>query len=335
MNAVARDGGTKRRRVVAGLAVAAPLAVAGAQTRPAPRRIGTLWLSGRAAMDDIRASAFRERLRSLGWEEGRTLLIEVRAAEGRLDRLPELARELLALDVEVIVAVGQAATAAASAVTRTMPIVMVQGGAVLEAGLVASLARPGGNVTGTLALGPEMIAKQLELLQLLVPSARRIALLTNPDNANWPFALPNARDAARGLGLELAIFGVSSPEEYAPTLARIAEARPDALLVVVESLLMSRRHDVIEWAIRARLPALYSMDGLAREGALMTYGPEALHFFVRSAGFVDRILRGAKPSDLPVEQPTTFALQVNLATARAMGFEFPRAILDRADEVIE
>ena len=325
-----------RRRLIAAVPIGALVsATAVAQTRSGPRRIAMLGGNRKPPLEAPLIPAFRDRLRELGWVEGRTITIEERFADGRFERLPELARELIALDVEVIVTIGGAATGAAHATTHTIPIVMIQGGGAVEAGWIRSLARPGGNITGTAPMSADLAGKHIELLHQLVPAARRLAILANLENPEVPIWVANAAAAGRSLGLEVATFAVARIEDFAPTLARIGDARPDALLVGVEALISSQRATVIGFAERSRLPALYTNDLMIQDGALMSYGPDTAAFFARTADFVDKILRGANPAELPVEQPTTFSLAVNLRTARALGIEVPRIILDRADEVIE
>ena len=327
----------RRRRALALASGAFAGLSAAAQTRSGARRIGVLSIHRFDSLSSLAhlRDAFWGRLRELGWVDGRTLEVHPRWAEGRPELLPELARELVALELEVIVTIGSAPTAAASAATRTIPIVMVDASGPVEAGWIRSLARPGGNVTGTAAVAGDLAGKQVELLHLLVPQGRRIAMLVNGANAETPSRVANAVAAGKALAIEVTPFAVARIEDFAPTLARIGEARPDAMLVAVESLLLANRATVIEFAQRTRLPALYSFAGLAHDGALISFSSATLPFFVRSAEYVDKILRGANPAELPVEQPTQFTLEVSLAAARAIGLEVPRAILDRADEIIE
>ncbi len=319
-----------RRGFVTALAAGAVAsAAAEAQTLAEPRRIGVLWVV-RSPTD-----LFRARLRELGWIEGRTIVIEERFAEGQVELLPGLARELVALRVDVIVAVSQLATEAARGATATIPIVMVTAGRPIETGLIQSLARPGGNVTGTVSMTPDLASKHVELLHHLAPAARRIALLANAANAGGRAHAIAALDAARSLGIEIEVFEIVTAADVAPALERIGVARPDALLVSPDPITVMARAAVFDLAARLRLPAVYGLTSMARAGGLASY---AANFDVhnrRSADYVDKILRGASPAELPVEQPTLFELVVNLRTAHAAGLEVPRAILDRADEVIE
>ncbi len=325
-----------RRRVIATLSAGAfAVASARAQTRTGPRRIGALWpgVLSTVGLGPAR-DAFLDRLRERGWVEGRTIEIVERFAEGRLDRLPEFARELVALRVEVIVAGALVATEAARGATATIPIVMIHAGGV-ESGLFQTLARPGGNVTGTVSMSPDLAAKQVELLHQLVPAARRVALLANPLNAGVREVIANALAAGRILGLEITTFEVTKVDEVPPTLAKIGEARPDALLVAADPVTAQSRAAVIEFAARAKLPAVYGLTWMVRDGGLVSYAANFDVLYPRAADYVDKILRGAKPAELPVEQPTVFELAVNLRTARTLGIEIPAIILARADEIIE
>ena len=326
----------KRRRLVAALAAGAlPAAPAAAQIRTGPRRIGMLWPGSLAVQSNLSwRSGFFERLRALGWVEGGTIEVHERWAEGRFERLPELARGLVALQVELIVATAQVATEAARAATATIPIVMIHAGGI-EGGMFQSLARPGGNVTGTTSMIPDLAGKQVELLHQLAPAARRVAMLANATNASVRVNIANALAAARALGLELMTFDVATGDEIASTLGRIGAARPDALLVAADPLTFQNRAEILRFAIESRLPAVYQLTQITRDGGLASYSTNLEAHYPRAAEYVDKILRGAKPADLPVEQPTLLELVVNLRTARAIGFEIPRAILDRADEVIE
>ena len=325
----------ERRRLVAALAAGAfAAASARAQTRSGPRRIGVLWPGALGGTNGAWRDAFLARLRALGWVEGGTIEIHERWAEARLERLPELANELVALRVEVIVAVAQVSTEAAHAATATIPIVMIHAGA-LQGAMIRSLARPGGNVTGTSSMLYDLATKHVELLHQLVPRARRVAFLGNPQNIGVREAVTNALAAARALGLELTTFDVTTGDEIVPTLGRIRATRPDALLVAADPLTFQNRAEILRFAIESRLPAVYQMTQMARDGGLASYSTNFEAHYPRAAEYVDKILRGAKPADLPVEQPTVIELAVNLRTARAMGFEVPRVILDRADEIIE
>lgn len=280
-------------------------------------------------------TSFLDRLRELGYIDGKTIQIYARYAAGILDRLPELARELVALKVDVIVAVTVAASVAAREATARIPIVMIHAGDPVGAGLIVSLARPGGNVTGTTSMLPDLGGKQIELLHQVLPSAHRIAFLSNPTNAGTPPLLQSAADSARLLGLELVAVDVAARQDFGPAFARIDQLQAEALLVAVEGLIYTNRQAVIASAARRRLPAIYNLADLVRDGGLMSYGTNINVHYSRAADYVDKILKGASPSELPVEQPIGFEMAINLRTAQALGLEVPSELLARADEVIE
>jgi len=283
-----------------------------------------------------RQAAILDRLRELGYIDGKTIQIHARYAGGVLDRLPRLARELVALKVDVIVAVAVAASVAAREATAGIPIVMVNAGNPVGAGLIESLVRPGGNVTGTSSMLPDLGGKQIELLHQVLPSARRIAFLSNPTNAGTPPTLQSAADAAQRLGLELVVVDVVAPQDLEPAFARIEQSQAEALLVMFEPLLIGHnREAVIAFAARRRLPALYTIGDLVRDGGLMSYSTNINVHLPRAADYVDKILKGASPSELPVEQPVGFEMLLNLKTARALNLELPPSLLAVADEVIE
>jgi len=281
--------------------------------------------------------AFRQRLRELGWVEGQNIVIDYRYAEGRVDRLPDLAAELVRLKVDLIVASAgtQAATAAKNA-TGTIPIVMIYVRDPVGNGLIASLARPGANVTGVSgSAGLELFAKQLELLKETVPKIRRVAILSNPDNAYHQLAIREVNVAARSLGVQLQLLEARGPNEFDGAFAAMAKERVGALLVLSDAVLNSHRTRLADLAARSRLPAAYGVRESVEAGGLMSYGPSFLDLYRRSAAYVDKILKGAKPADLPVEQPTKFELVINLKTAKALGLTVPPSLLQRADQVIE
>ncbi|PYN74329.1 MAG: ABC transporter substrate-binding protein [Candidatus Rokuibacteriota bacterium] len=280
---------------------------------------------------------FRAGLRDLGWVEGRNLVIESRGAGGQLDRLPELARELVALNPNLIVASGPQPSRAAKDATSVLPVVFVAVADPVRVGLVQSLARPGGNVTGVATLVPGgFMAKQLELLKEAVPRASRVATLGNPKNdvyrVTFPVEIP---PTARALGLQIQILEVSEPGQLEGAIEAAVRERADALHVLGDPIFHSPPHRLPELAAKARLPAIYIIADLVRAGGLMSYGPDFTELFRRLASYVDRILRGAKPADLPVEQPTKFELVINLKTAKALGLTIPPSVLGRADQVIE
>ncbi len=282
-----------------------------------------------------RQAAILHRLRELDYIDGKTIQIHARYAGGVLDRLPGLARELVALKVDVIVAMAVAASVAAREATAGIPIVMVNAGNPVGAGLIESLVRPGGNVTGTSSMLPDLGGKQVEMLHQVLPSARRIAFLSNPTNAGTPPTLQSAADTAQRLGLELVVVDVVARQGFEPAFARIEQSQAEALLVMVEPLIAINGEAVIAFAARRRLPALYTIGDLVRDGGLMSYGTNVNVHLPRAADYVDKILKGASPSELPVEQPVGFERLLNLKTARALNLELPPSLLAVADEVIE
>jgi putative ABC transport system substrate-binding protein len=296
-------------------------------------RIGYLSPSSASAPND---EAFQRGLRELGYVPGKNIVIEYRFAEGKFDRLPGLAAELVQLEVDVIVARVTQASLAARDATKTIPIVMVGVADPLGSGLVASLARPGANITGTSSMNTEVVGKSLEVLKEAIPTVARVAVLWTPDNAVFQAQLLREAHAAAGaLGVRLRTFAVRGPAELDRTFAAIIGERVDALLVLPDPTLILHHARIVDFAKRSRLPAMYGARQYAIAGGLMAYGPNIAEQFRRAASYVDKILKGAKPGDLPVEQPTTFELIVNLKTAKALGLAIPGALLVRADEVIE
>ena len=307
--------------------------IAIAQTEKA-RRIGILYLG---KPDDpfvlTNTGAFRQRLRGLGYVDGKTIVIDERFAEGDATRLNELARELVASKVDILVTQAVAATVAARLATSTIPIVMLHAGNPVEAGLIESLARPGGNITGTsnISLGGKLV----DLLHEVVPSVRRLAVLGNPTNAGLPPARRDVEEAARRIAVSVVFVAVTRNEDFPDIFAAIRNARPDALLVVVEPLIATHRREVVEFAAAARLPAVYDNGATARIGGLISYAPDLTEHYPLAAIYVDKILKGAKPGDLPVQQPGRYELVINLKTAKALGITIPQSLMARADEVIQ
>lgn len=277
--------------------------------------------------------AFRRGLVDLGYVEGRTFNIESRWAEGRYERLARLAGELVALKVDVILAVAVPAIRAAKEATRTVPIVMASVVDPVATGLVAGLARPGGNVTGLSNMAPDVTGKLLEILKELVPKASRVAVLWNPNNPGNAPQLHSAETAGRALGLRLQPLEARTPEDLGPAFAAMARQHAEALVVLADIMLNENRLRIADLATAGRLPAVYGQEGPA--GGLVTYSANTPDLFRRSATYVDRILKGARPGDLPVEQATRFDLVVNLHAARAIGLTVPRSLLLRAEQVIE
>ena len=278
---------------------------------------------------------FREGLRELGYVEGRNIGFEYRAAEGKPDRLAAFASELAHLPVNVIASYGTASTQAAMQATTTIPIVMVGIGDPVGADLVASLGRPGGNVTGNTVLSADIIAKRLQLLQEAIPTVARMALLWNPDNASHAAILAEARAAAPGLGVALIPVGVRSVAEFDTAFAAMMRERPDAFIMTNDPFHQLNLARIVDFLLKNRLPALFQTREHVLAGGLMSYGASLPDLFRRAAGYADKILQGTKPADLPVEQPTKFELVINLKTAKALGLTIPESFLLRADEVIE
>jgi putative ABC transport system substrate-binding protein len=279
---------------------------------------------------------FQDGLRELGWIEGQNIISEYRYAEGRADALPGLANELIGLKVDVIVASPTPAALAAKNATQTIPIVGIGFDNPVQHGLIASLARPGGNVTGvSYAVGPEIFGKDLELLKELVPGLRSVAVLSNPGNLNHGIIVANVETAARALRLEPLLIEVRRAEEFETAFAMIAAKQAEAVFVVGDPMYGVHQARLTELSLRYRLPAVHTNRLHVEAGGLMSYGPSFPELWRRGAAYVDRILKGAKPADLPVEQPTKYELIINLKTAKGLGLEVPATLLARADEVIE
>jgi putative ABC transport system substrate-binding protein len=290
-----------------------------------------------SAPDDPIVDALRQGLRELGYVEGRTVKIEFRTALGHADRLPGLAEELVKQNVDVIFAAATPAIEAVRRATSTIPIVMALGGDPVAAGLVASLAKPGGNVTGLSSMSAELNAKVLQLLKETVPRLSRVAVLWNPDSPLSPVQRKLTEDlksAAPSLSIELVFVQIGKPEEVEAAFATANRARVQAIFVTDGPLIYSQRAVIAQLAAKARLPAIYRTRVFAEAGGLMSYGASWLDQTRQAAGYIDKILKGAKPRDLPMEQPTKFELVVNLKTAKALGITVPQSILLRADEVI-
>ena len=313
--------------------VGAPLAV-DAQQSGKVLRIGFLGNST-ATLEANLVGPFREGLRDLGYNEGRNVLIEYRWAEGKYERFPALIAELIALKVDVIVTAGTPATLAVKKATTSVPLVMVAVGDPVGTGIVASLARPGGNITGLSSIAPELEGKRLELLRGVIPKLSHIAVLWNPANAYQVSSEKEVRAAAQVLQMKVQSLGVRTPEQLDGALAAIVRERPGALLVLADRLFLHNRQRIMEFAARHRLPGVYAYRELVEAGGLMSFGPSYAGMHRQAATYVDKILKGAKPADLPVEQPTTFELVINLKTAKALGVKIPQSVLIRADEVIQ
>jgi putative tryptophan/tyrosine transport system substrate-binding protein len=311
---------------VAGGLLGVPLA-AGAQQTGKLVRIGSL---GTGTPD-----ALRQSLREAGYVEGPNLVLEWRDAGGKPERFDDLAAELVRLKVDVIVAANPAATLAAKRVTASIPIVMVNTPDPIQLGLVASLGRPGGNITGTTTLSADVSVKQLELLKEAVPRAMRIAILGNPTNPWHPLAVKGAEAAARSLAVQLQIREARGRKELDDAFAAMSKDRADAVVVLADPMIFFYRTRVADLAAKRRLPAMYGVRGHVDAGGLMSYWANQAELYQRVASYVDRILKGAAPGDLPIEQPTKFELVINLKTAKALGLTIPPSLLQRADQVIE
>ena len=308
-----------------------PFATA-AQTPPRTPRVGYI-IGTNPTTGSHNLEAFRQGLRELGWVEGQTIELEIRSAEGRSDLTTELVAELVRLRVDVLVAGSSLAALPAKNATQSIPIVMFAPDPV-GLGLVASLARPGGNVTGLSYLNEAISGKRLELLNELLPGLARVAVLRNPTGIQAVF-WQETEAAARKLGVALQPLDVREPEDFEAAFTTAKQGNAQALLVFDDPLTLGFRSRIVSLAARNRLAAMYGPREFTDDGGLMSYGPNLVALFQRAASFVDKILKGAKPADLPVEQPTKFDLVINLKTAKALGITVPPALLARADEVIE
>jgi ABC-type uncharacterized transport system substrate-binding protein len=324
-----------RRAFVTSLAAGALLVArsADAQTASGMRRIG--WLSPASAAIDLRAlEALRAGLRELGYVEGQNIKIESRWADGRSERLPQLAAELVRLPVDVLCTAGSQASGAAKQATSTIPIVFANVAFPDQTGLVASYPRPGGNVTGVAFIGPEY-GKRLELLREAQPRLSRVALIYNPDNRGSVLALEETQRWATPLGVRLEPHKFRGPHDVEHVFDAIAGKRPDALMTTADPLIASYRRRIVDFAAKHRLLSMYPRREYVDAGGLMFYGGSIPEMYRRAAVYVDRILKGSKPGDLPVEQPTKFDMVINLKTAKALGVTIPQSLLVRADEVMQ
>lgn len=317
------------------LGMLAAAGLSSAQSPPGVFHVGYLAAGGRTP-DGGAPGVLRESLRALGYVEGRNIVYEVRFAEGKLDRLPALAAEILQRKVSVIATQGGLATVAAAQATSTVPIVIaIAAGDAVATGLIASLARPGGNVTGLTDEVVQLSAKRMEILKEAVPKATRVAVLWNRDDAGMTLRYREIEKAARTLNVDVHALGVREPGDFPLAFAEMVRRRPDAMFVVADALTNVNRKQLIEFAATQRIPALYEPGFLVREGGLMSYGPSAEDALRRAALYIDRILKGAKPGDLPAEQPTRYYLSINLKTAAALGLTVPPSLLLRADDVVQ
>jgi putative ABC transport system substrate-binding protein len=318
---------------LAGAMAAWPLA-ARAQQKAMPV-IGVLSANSPSTSSEPFMSAFRQGLSEAGYVEGRNLAIEYRWAEGHYDRLPALAADLVGRKVDLIMASSPPAALAAKSATSTIPIVFRGGTDPVGQGLVASLARPGGNLTGVSLVANELTAKRLELLSELVPRAGVIALLMNPNNANAERVIRDAQEAARTKGLQLRVLKAGSESEIDTAFASLVQLHAGALVVGADPFLSGRREQLVALASRRAVPSIYAWREFAASGGLMSYGPSLTSAFRLVGAYAGKVLKGAKPADLPVQEPTTFELVINLKTAKALGLTVPQSMLMRADEVIK
>ena len=316
----------------AATSIAWPLAAI-AQQSGKLRTIGFLGPNTRSGASDW-VAALAQRLRELGWIEGRTVTIEYRWAEGREERLAEIAAEFVRLKVDVIVTSGTPAVMASKQATSVIPIVFATAGDPVGSGLVASLARPGGNVTGLATLVADLAGKRLELLREIVPGLGRLAIMGNASNPFTVLELDEVQAAAGTLGLEVVTLEIRRAQDIAPAFEAL-KSRADALYVCTDALANTNRIRISTSALGVRLPTMHGSRDYVEAGGLMSYGPNYPDLFRRSADYVDKILHGAKPGDIPVEQPTKYELVLNLTTAKALGLTVPPSLLARADEVIE
>ncbi len=320
--------------------------VAGAAALFATPHVGRAQLPGKTArigrlsplsaeVDAPFMNAFRQALQELGWVEGQSFSLVSRFAEGRADRLPQLAASLVRDGVDVLLTGSNPGALAAKHATTTIPIVMVTTGDPIGGGIVTSLAHPGGNLTGVTALGWELSAKRLEALKGAVPGVQRVAVLVNPGAPYTRPFLAEREGVARDLGLKIQVLEARSPGELEAAFATMAHERAEAVMVLTDVLFITERRAIVELAARRRLPAVYFDRQFVDAGGLMFYGASLVHMYRRAALYVDKVLKGVRPADLPIEQPTTFELVVNLRAARALGLKIPPAFLLRADQVIE
>ena len=279
--------------------------------------------------------SFLQGLRDFGYIENQNIAIEYRSAEGKVDRLAQAARELVSIPVDVIVVTGSPATHAVRQATSTIPIVAIGVGDPLRAGFAVSLARPGGNMTGLSSLSPDLTGKRLEILRECIPAVARVAFLWNPDNDSNLAFLDDLIVAVPALGLELTSAPIRNADEFEGTFAAVLQRRPSAALVTGDPLLRRHQNRIIDFVAKNRLPAMYQEKEWVAAGGLLSYGPSLPDLFRRGVSYVHRILEGAKPADLPIEQPTRFELVINLKTAKALGLTVPPNLLAAADEVIE
>jgi ABC-type uncharacterized transport system substrate-binding protein len=305
-----------------------------AQHRGHVPRVGYLGTSS-ASLEPELVKAFREGLRDRGYVEGENIFIEYRWAEGNYQRFPDLVADLLKLKVDLILTAGTPGALAAKRATQTIPIVMAVTGDAVGTGLVSSLARPGGNLTGLTTMVPDLEGKRLEILREVLPKLVTVVVLLNTSNPLTAIQWEQTKTSAKALGIQLQPIELQRPEDFKDAFARIARQRPDAITMVADRFQLAHRMQIVDFVAKTRLPAMYPYRDFVVAGGLMSYGPSYEDLFRRSAIYVDKILRGAKPSDLPIEQPTKFEFLINLKTAKILGVPIPPSLLLRADHVFE
>ena len=325
---------TRIRCAILTVVALATLLAAPAQPAAKVYRIGFIGNST-AALESNLVGPFRQGLRELGYVEGRDLVIEYRWAEGDYKRLPALVAELIASNVDILVTAGTPSALAVKRATKTIPLVMVAVGDPVGTGLVASLARPGGNLTGLVSIAPDLEGKRLELLREVVPKLSSVSVLTNPANPFHALSEKQVRAAAEVLRLKVQVVNVREAAELDQAFEAIAREEPGGLLMLADRVFLHNRTRIADFATRQRIPGVYAYSELVGAGGLMSFGPSYPGMHKRAAYFVDRILKGAKPADLPMEQPEKFELIINLKSARVLGLTIPQSLLLRADQVIE
>jgi putative ABC transport system substrate-binding protein len=322
--------------LVAGAAAIWPLAARAQQSTSTIRRIGVLVPESRPAAEARGLlGAFRQRLKELGWVEGQNIAFEYRSADGKEDELPKIAAELVQLRLDAILAEGTAAIRAAKDATQSIPIVMAASNDPVASGLIATLNQPGGNVTGLSLQSSELAGKRLQLLTETIPKLARLVVLSNPTNPSHALAVQQMRAAAQSFGVGLGVPEASAPDKFDSAFATVAAVRADSLVVLPDPMFFGQHDRIVALTAASHLPALFPEKEVVGAGGLMGYGPSVPASFQRAAAYVDKILRGANPADLPVEQPTKFEFVINLKTAKALGLAVPQTLLVAADEVIK
>jgi putative ABC transport system substrate-binding protein len=329
-----RQGGRRSATAIAIFLLATSFATAAAQPPGKPYRVGVLWPTVVEANPVY--AAFRQGLADLGWVEGKSIVVELRTAQGNIDRLPDLAADLVRLNVDVIMTGSTPSAVAARNATRSIPIVMGTSADPVRLGLVASLARPGGNVTG-LAYDENLqsLAKILELLTETIPTVRRVAVLSNPDNAAHAMAKQIVSDAAQSRGIQLRVLETRDLREIDAAFAGMTRERVAAAMVITDSLFTRHLRELRDLAAKSRIPVVYGQGLYPEAGGLMSYGVDLRDSFRRAATYVDKILKGARPADLPIEQPTRYELVINRKTAKALGLVIPQSVLVRTDRFVD